>query len=163
MRASSPPHSALDLFRATCSLPLISTSSRSLRAREVGAAVGPVPAVFRACAEAAAGLGISKWAVRVGPNQGTARWQAVLDATDAAAASLLRDHRALDDGNTRLGIVLIQAHAEKSKVKCQESQPLKAFNGYKQPLISRELTMDFQWVQGTIDSKGTDCGLVKRE
>ena len=75
MRASSPPHSAPDLFGATCSLPLISTSSRSLRAREAGAAVGPVPAVFRACAEAAAGLGISKWAVRVGPNQGTARWQ----------------------------------------------------------------------------------------
>ncbi|EEE50551.1 hypothetical protein OsJ_30676 [Oryza sativa Japonica Group] len=98
--------------------------------------------------------------------------QAALDATDAAAASLLRDHAALDDGNTRLGarldrtlasnlIVLIQAHAEKSKVKCQESQPSKAFNGCKQPLILRELTMDFQWVQGTIDSEGTDRGHVE--
>uniref|UniRef100_A0A0D3HKY5 Uncharacterized protein n=1 Tax=Oryza barthii TaxID=65489 RepID=A0A0D3HKY5_9ORYZ len=74
---------------------------------------------------------------------------AALDATDAAAASLLRDHTALDDGNTRLGarldrahtsnlIVLIQAHAEKSKVKCQESRPSKAFNGYK-PTIDFEV------------------------
>uniref|UniRef100_A0A0E0R7D5 Uncharacterized protein n=1 Tax=Oryza rufipogon TaxID=4529 RepID=A0A0E0R7D5_ORYRU len=75
---------------------------------------------------------------------------AALDATDAAAASLLRDHTALDDGNTRLPargarahasnlIVLIQAHAEKSKVKCQESRPSKAFNGYK-PTIDFEVT-----------------------
>ncbi|EEC66550.1 hypothetical protein OsI_32706 [Oryza sativa Indica Group] len=100
------------------------------------------------------------------------RLHAALDATDAAAASLLKDHAALDDGNTQLGarldralasnlIVLIQAHAEKSKVKCQESRPSKAFNGCKQPLILRELTMDFQWVQGTIDSEGTDRGHVE--
>nr|AAX96826.1 hypothetical protein LOC_Os11g20320 [Oryza sativa Japonica Group]ABA92875.1 hypothetical protein LOC_Os11g20320 [Oryza sativa Japonica Group] len=36
-------------------------------------------------------------------------------------------------------IVLIQAHAEKSKVKCQESRPSKAFNGYK-PTIDFEVT-----------------------
>nr|AAL73062.1 Hypothetical protein [Oryza sativa]AAP52060.1 hypothetical protein LOC_Os10g04990 [Oryza sativa Japonica Group] len=202
MRASSPPHSAPDLFGPTCSLLLISTSSRSLRAREADAAVGPVPAVSRARGAPPALVlkllrawvslnGLSGW----GPTKGRCagrllcassfaqallrsfdavvnHLQAALDATDAAAASLLRDHAALDDGNTRLGarldrtlasnlIVLIQAHAEKSKVKCQESQPSKAFNGCKQPLILRELTMDFQWVQGTIDSEGTDRGHVE--
>uniref|UniRef100_A0A0E0IPB8 Uncharacterized protein n=1 Tax=Oryza nivara TaxID=4536 RepID=A0A0E0IPB8_ORYNI len=228
MRASSPPHSALDLFGATCSLLLISTSSRSLRTREAEAAVGPVPAVSRArgapptlvlkLLRAWVSLnGLSGWGPTKGRCAGSRteaasssssatlpavlrppphkllcassfaqallrsfdavvnRLQAALDATDAAAASLLRDHAALDDGNTQLGarldralasnlvwaIVLIQAHAEKSKVKCQESRPSKALNGCKQPLILRELTMDFQWVQGTIDSEGTDRGHVE--
>lgn len=39
------------------------------------------------------------------------RLQAALNATDAAAASLLRDHTALDDGNTRLGARLDRALA----------------------------------------------------
>uniref|UniRef100_A0A0E0B7R2 Uncharacterized protein n=1 Tax=Oryza glumipatula TaxID=40148 RepID=A0A0E0B7R2_9ORYZ len=165
MRASSPPHSAPDLFGATCSLPLISTSSRSLRAREADAAVGPVLAVSRARRAPPALVlkllrawvslnGLSGWGPTKGRRAGrfaallqsfdavVNRLQAPLDATDAAAASLLRDHTALDDGNTRLGARLDRALAS------------NLHQVLRKPTIK-----SFQWVQATIDFEGTNHGL----